>query len=115
MESNKISLMARQDFTQIIHSIEDLQHINQVIAVLQNDSGEKMLLESGIGAEKIYPAPTQTSLINLLIYKRYDLISYGEITTKWLLKKNALIHSQSTHYRVFISFKHLLFFMNFRV
>ena len=87
IESNTISIMAHAKWPHTITSVHDFRRHGLAVAALIDDSGENVLLEAGVDPGLIFRAPTPTSLINLLVHGRYDLISYGELTTFWLLKE----------------------------
>lgn len=99
-----ISIFAHKSSEIKINSVKDLQSLNIKIVALNQDSGKKVLINNGFSEDKIYTTSSQKSLINLFRFKRYQLISYGDLTTKWLLKKSGADLGQ---YKVLYSFKNL--------
>lgn len=101
IESSNVAIMAHNSSNIKIRSRKNLSELKINIATIMEDSGQKLLLESGFGKERIYTTSSPESLVNLLKYKRYQLICYGEITTKWFLKKSG---SDPDQFKVVYSF-----------
>jgi polar amino acid transport system substrate-binding protein len=104
VNDSSISIFAHKSSKIKINSLKDLQNLKINIAALNKDSGKKVLIDNGFSSARIYTTSSPESLINIFKFKRYQLISYGDLTTKWRLKKSGADLSQ---YKVLYSFKNL--------
>ncbi|WP_108651962.1 substrate-binding periplasmic protein [Dongshaea marina] len=82
---HRIVLMARRDSN---IDLKELRDANQYsIVAIRSDAGEQLLIENNLALDKLYLAKNLENALRMVIRKRVDLISVGDITASQMLLK----------------------------
>jgi len=81
---NRVSLIAPKDKNIRIDAIDAARKYK--IGVIRDDSGEALLIQTGIGPDAIEQVASAPSLARMLAANRIDLVSYSDISFNRVLK-----------------------------
>ncbi len=84
---SEIVLLARKEAQLKLDNLQQLQEKNLKVGVVLNDVGHLLLTEQKVSNRQIYPLNQGALLAKMLAEKRFDLIAYDVLVSRWNLLK----------------------------
>ncbi len=84
---SEIVLLARKESQLKLDNLQQLQDRNLKVGVVLDDVGHLLLTEQNVSNRQIYPLNQGVQLAKMLAEKRFDLIAYDALVSRWNLSK----------------------------